>query len=211
MPDTKTPPAADNGAATSKAGTFFKKHKTAFIVGGIVLALVIAWWLFGSGGNSSQQTATSGSADPNAQGDIASELASIPSGPTGPAGPTGATGAQGAKGATGKAGKTPDLWDIAKEALIGQGNKNPSSSEIWHERKKLFGIGAKTPAKKSGPVHKATPAVSVPHMNRVSFTTAQPGDTMASIAARNGMSSSALAAKNTTIATVHAGTRVRVK
>jgi hypothetical protein len=41
-------------------------------------------------------------------------------------------------------GKPPNLWDIAKQALVGRGNKNPTNSEIWHERKKLFNVGQST-------------------------------------------------------------------
>lgn len=216
MADDKS--AAQNIAG--KTGNFYEKHKTSIWIGAAILGILIIWLIMRGSSNSASNTGTAANVSPDSS-NLGPSLGSGSfgaggfNGAPGPAGPAGATGATGPKGATGATGKTPSLWQIAKEALEGKGIRNPTSSQIWHERKTLFGIGGgkKKIARRPGPVKppKVTPAHQLASVTQ--YTHVANGQTSASVAAKHGMTTSSLHALNPGLGSTGAmpGQRVRIK
>lgn len=166
MADDKAPE-KKSGTDNGKLAQSLKKHK-GILIAGLALAVILAYFLYHGQSSSAAAPATAQDLTPDNSGLSSADLGSLLSGtvgqmgPAGPTGETGATGATGAKGATGKAGTPSDPWQLAKESLEAKGIKNPSSSQIWHERGRIFGIwGNGANKKKSGPVKKKSAASTV--------------------------------------------------
>jgi hypothetical protein len=143
-------PGKDDAKLKGKKGGFFEKYKMWIILGGLIV-LILVFYLArkNSATASTPADSTASNIDPStgyptgSAADLAA-LGESGSQPVATAGGTadGAAGATGATGPKGAAGKTQDLWSIATEILKGRGIKNPTSSQIWHVRQNIEGLGA---------------------------------------------------------------------